>query len=332
MKKLLSIFLIIAVFVSLAILMSPAAFADDGTAAPATFVVEKNPTSETVKAGGKAIFMSYPKGETSYTAYWTFEDTEGNVIEAENALSKFCGLVIEYPDIKRIRLKSIPEEMNGLKVQAHFVKADGETIHSDYAFLYVEPNPCAETKQSDDCDCPKQNKNCGTIVISKHPLDETLLRDGQSSTYFTAHASNYSWISWEFKIGDYGEPFSAETAANEYGVCIEGFDSEKLWIHNIGWGINGWYVRAVFHDCNGCPTYSKWAFMRLVEYVEPCKPCHPCNPCPPPPCNNWVCDPYRDSPYVPTCGWSQTTVVTTAHIETDVTSVSVYGGPIGCYP
>ncbi len=130
---------------------------------------------------------------------------------------------------------------------------------------------------NDPCGQPTWQPCVKPIVITKHPWSETKLVDGQSSTYFEAHATNYVWMSWEFKIGDYGTPFSAEDAANQYGVNLEGFNSNQLWIRNISWGINGWYVRAVFYDCNGCPTYSNWAFIQLVEYVEPsyCVPPHP---------------------------------------------------------
>lgn len=345
MRKILSIILTLAMIISFAAFASPAAFADDGSGNSVSFSVAKHPTSETIKAGNKVIFKSYPQGVNHYSVYWTFEDTDGNVIEAENAPDKFPGLIVELPDIQRIRLRNTPDSMNGFKVQAHFVKDNGETIHSDYAFLYVEPNadfqpqtytgsqstngncenaPCGKSS------CEKHpNQSCPKPAITKHPTDEVLLHDGQYATYFEARANNSCWMSWEFKIGDNGTPFSAEEASSEYGLNLEGYNSNQLWIYGITWGINGWYVRAVFYDCNNNPTYSKWAFMRLVKYVDPA-PCKPCQPCQPqqPPCNPWVVDPYCSSPCVPyvhNYGWSETTVVTTTHTETDATTTSVYG-------
>ena len=337
MKKFLCVILTFAMLMSLATFAAPAAFADEpatATEESVVFSVEKHPTNETIKAGGKAIFMAYPKGEKTYTVYWTFEDDKGNVTEAENAPDKFPGLIVELPDRQRIRLRNVPESMNGLRVQAHFARSGGETIHSDYAYLWVEPNDDFQPQQftgsqpvNNPCNNPCSNP-CNQqpapqpckIIITKHPLDEIFLRDGQSSTYFTSYASNYSWMTWEFKIGDYGDPFSAEIAARDYGLCLEGINSEKITIRNITWGINGWYVRAVFYDCNGCPTYSNWAFMRLVEYVEP-KPCKPV--CPPKPCYDPCWDPYWTPCSVavaPICAVPETTI---SHTYTEIDSWTV---------
>ena len=303
MKKILNLVLAISLILTLAMFTAPPAFADGGAdvaaAETTAFVVEKHPTDETIPAGGKAIFMAYPKGTQVYSVYWTFETDDGDTVEAENAPNYFSGLIVEFPDKQRIRLKNVPETMSGLKVRAHFAKMNGETIVSDPAFLFVEPG------ENNPAPCNTAQAPVSTasqIVITKHPLDEVLLRDGQSSTYFTSYATGYSWISWEFKIGDNGGPFSAEKAISDYGLCLEGINSEKITIRNITWGINGWYVRAVFHDDCGNVKYSNWAFMRLVE-CTPCNPCppKPCRPCPcepvcPPPC--WAPDPYCD----PYCG------------------------------
>ena len=324
MKKILNLVLAISLILTLAMFTAPPAFADGAEAAAAettAFVVEKHPTNETIPAGGKAIFMAYPKGTQVYSVYWTIETDDGDVIEAENAPNYFSGLIVEFPDKQRIRLKNVPETMSGLKVRAHFAKMNGETIESDFAYLFVEPgenNPAPAVTASAPVSTASQ------IVITKHPLDEVLLKDGQSSTYFTSYATGYSWISWEFKIGDNGGPFSAEKAISDYGLTLEGINSEKITIRNITWGINGWYVRAVFHDDAGNVKYSNWAFMRLVEYTpEPCKPCKPCEPiCPPPciPCPPCGPDPYGGVPIAP----GGCAVIITPPVETTVTHTESY--------
>ena len=342
MKKILNLVLALSLILTLALFMAPAAFADGGEAAGAetAFVVEKNPTDETIPAGGKAIFMAYPKGTQVYSVYWTFETDDGDTIEAENAPNYFSGLIVEFPDKQRIRLKNVPETMSGLRVRAHFAKMNGETIQSGPAFLFVEPGandpaPCATAQAP--------VSTASEIRITKHPLDEVFLRDGQSSTYFTSYAENYSWISWEFKIGDNGGPFSAEKAISDYGLTLEGINSEKITIRNISWGINGWYVRAVFHDAAGNVKYSNWAIMLLKECTpcqpcQPCKPCTPCIPCEPcPPV--WIPDPYCGTPCTPCIPCEPAVIIvggcyppvetTVTHSEsytvTDTVSTTYYG-------
>ncbi len=341
MKKILNLVLAISLILTLAMFTAPPAFADGGAdvaaAETTAFVVEKHPTDETIPAGGKAIFMAYPKGTQVYSVYWTFETDDGDTVEAENAPNYFSGLIVEFPDKQRIRLKNVPETMSGLKVRAHFAKMNGETIVSDPAFLFVEPgenNPAPCTAAQAPVSTASQ------IVITKHPLDEVLLRDGQSSTYFTSYATGYSWISWEFKIGDNGGPFSAEKAISDYGLCLEGINSEKITIRNITWGINGWYVRAVFHDDCGNVKYSNWAIM-LIKECTPCKPCPPpCKPCEPvcpPPC--WIPDPYCGVPITPCTPCEPAVIIvggcyppvetTVTHSEsytvTDTVSTTYYG-------
>ena len=284
--------------------------------------------------------MAYPKGTQVYTVYWTFETDDGETIEAENAPNYFSGLIVELPDKQRIRLRNVPECMSGLKVRAHFAKMNGETIESEVAYLFVEPGavapapaPCTPAPCT-TVQAPVSTKS--DIVITKHPLDEINLRDGQSSTFFTSYATGYSWISWEFKIGDKGDPFSAEKAISDYKLNLEGIDTEKITIRNISWGINGWYIRAVFHDACGNVKYSNWAFMRLVEGCKPCTPCTPCKPCTPcTPCTPCAPDPYCGTPITPVtpCTPCYPSVVvvppaetTYTHTVIDSVSTTYYGG------
>ena len=373
MKRILTLVLALSLIFTLAMFTSPLAFADGSDAenpadiptepeiatggnpapaatessepakaaeAPPVFAVEKNPTDETIPAGGKAIFMAYPKGTQVYTVYWTFETDDGETIEAENAPNYFSGLIVELPDKQRIRLRNVPECMSGLKVRAHFAKMNGETIESEVAYLFVEPGavayapaPCTPAPCT-TVQAPVSTKS--DIVITKHPLDEINLRDGQSSTFFTSYATGYSWISWEFKIGDKGDPFSAEKAISDYKLNLEGIDTEKITIRNISWGINGWYIRAVFHDACGNVKYSNWAFMRLVEGCKPCTPCTPCKPCTPcTPCTPCAPDPYCGTPITPVtpCTPCYPSVVvvppaetTYTHTVIDSVSTTYYGG------
>ena len=107
------------------------------------------------------------------------------------------------------------------------------------------------------------------IIITKYPYDELYLVDGQERTSFIARADNYDWITWEFKIGDDGVPFSTETAMNQYGISLSGTGDEQIYIYNISWTLDGWRIRAVFHQNGGEDTYTTWAKLALMQDAVP---------------------------------------------------------------
>lgn len=107
------------------------------------------------------------------------------------------------------------------------------------------------------------------ILITKNPYDELYLMDGQERTSFIARADNYDWITWEFKIGDDGVPFSTETAINNYGISLGGTGDEQIYIYNISWTLDGWQIRAVFHQNGGDTAYTNWARLALMQDAVP---------------------------------------------------------------
>ena len=73
---------------------------------------------------------------------------------------------------------------------------------------------------------------------------------------FISRADNYYWMSWEFRTGSGETPFSAEDAVAYYGLIIEGFNREDIIIYNVTDDMDGWEIRAVFHDIDGNAVYS----------------------------------------------------------------------------
>ena len=108
--------------------------------------------------------------------------------------------------------------------------------------------------------------NPGGIVILRHPFDETYIEKGHN-VIFEAQAENYDWVSWEFRIGLDGEPFSAEQAVFDYGIIIEGFNRERILIYGVDWEMDGWQIRAVFHKNNGEVAFTDWAKIGLFNPV-----------------------------------------------------------------
>ena len=137
----------------------------------------------------------------------------------------------------------------------------------------TEPNPNEQTLiPSEPVSEPSGKRadysttNAGDITILKQPFDETYLEKGHN-VIFEAQAENYDWVSWEFRIGLDGEPFSAEEAVFDHKIIIEGFNRERIIIYDIDWDMDGWQIRAVFHKNNGEVAFTDWAKIGLFNPV-----------------------------------------------------------------
>lgn len=316
------IFAFVLVF-SLALFATPAAFAEG-----AGFAVTKHPTPETVSAGSKVLFVSYPN-VAQYEQYWVFEDGAGQRINAENLPNYYAGVKVEVEGTK-LRVLNVAEEMTGLSVQAVFVR-EGVEVCSNYATLTVTPGvrtnsePCASASVSTVC----------AVAITKQPIDETKLNCNRSETYFSVGGSNIARVEWFCKIGKSGTEMSVAEAVSQYGVSAEGYDTCKLTLYSnsAGWeGIDGWMWRAKLYDCSGNYTYSKWVTTMIgwctppqPSCQQPCLPCVPCTPCAPV-CPQTPCQPVGCG--TPVCGFGITEIssTTTTHCETVTdTTVSSHG-------
>lgn len=97
------------------------------TPAPTTQIVNvvtntgivKNPTSETVPAGGTAKFICYTNA--SNNASWIIK-APGAVygVDANDAPNSYAGLSVSGQGTSTLTLSNIPLSMNGCKIQAHF--------------------------------------------------------------------------------------------------------------------------------------------------------------------------------------------------------------------
>ena len=146
---------------------------------------------------------------------------------------------------------------------------------------------CDNATSANPCDTPctrKEPCESTAICITKHPYDEPNVPNG-TPTSFVVIATGYDWISWEFMTSQ-GDILTTEDVTSNFGYTILGWDSTKLVIRDMPWGLNGWKVRAVFHDSNGCEKRTNWACIGVVQNCAPCyEPDPPCHE-PTPPCGN----------------------------------------------
>ena len=163
-----------------------------------------------------------------------------------------------------------------------------------------------------------------TIYISKHPWDEWAVPQGTPTSFIVA-ATGWDWISWEF-MTSHGEILTVDDVTSNYGYTVLGWDSTKLVIRDMPWGLDGWQVRAVFHDSDGCEKRTNWAHIGVTSppcyeppiCYQPEPPCQVITPCNPEPCY----DSYLGGVFVGTGGFVQTGP-TMVHTQTATPGVYV---------
>lgn len=98
-------------------------------------VIDKQPVSQKVAAGGECVFDIEVSGYQSLTWYFYNPETEQKVL-ATKAGKTFKGLKISGKNSRHFRLSNIPVSMNGWQVYCHCFNKGAET-DSEYVLLLV---------------------------------------------------------------------------------------------------------------------------------------------------------------------------------------------------
>ena len=156
-------------------------------------VITKNPTGETVEAGGTAQFVARADNAESFVWRIVSADTT-NTIPARDAAYYFTGLEVSGTDTERLTLSNIPKSMNGWAVECKFTNAAGSSFTTG-AIIRVT----GATGTTNDPKDTASNANTGTNTselqapkINTQPKGAELSA-GQSHT-MTVYASNASGI------------------------------------------------------------------------------------------------------------------------------------------
>ena len=156
-------------------------------------VITKNPTGETVEAGGTAQFVARADNADSFVWRIVSADTT-NTIPARDAAYYFSGLEVSGADTERLTLSNIPKSMNGWAVECKFTNAAGSSFTTG-AIIRVS----GATGTTNDPKDTASNANTGTGTselqapkINTQPKGAELSA-GQSHT-MTVYASNASGI------------------------------------------------------------------------------------------------------------------------------------------
>lgn len=99
-------------------------------------VITKQPTGETIKENGTAIFIA--KADNCGTVLWHIISPDGSVDYAGEEISAaFSGIQVEGVDSEKIRIKNIPVAMSGWGFEAEFISDKGHKL-SDKAVITLE--------------------------------------------------------------------------------------------------------------------------------------------------------------------------------------------------
>ena len=157
-------------------------------------VITKNPTGETVEAGGTAQFVARADNADSFVWRIVSADTT-NTIPARDASYYFTGLEVSGADTERLTLSNIPKSMNGWAVECKFTNAAGSSFTTG-AIIRVS-GATGTTNDPKDTN-NSNNSNTGSTNELQAPKINTQpkgaeLSAGQSHT-MTVYASNASGI------------------------------------------------------------------------------------------------------------------------------------------
>lgn len=157
-------------------------------------VITKNPTGETVEAGGTAQFVARADNADSFVWRIVSADTT-NTIPARDASYYFSGLEVSGADTERLTLSNIPKSMNGWAVECKFTNAAGSSFTTG-AIIRVSGATGTTNDPKDTTN--SSTSNTGSTSELQAPKINTQpkgaeLSAGQSHT-MTVYASNASGI------------------------------------------------------------------------------------------------------------------------------------------
>lgn len=146
-------------------------------------VVTKDPTKETVDAGGKAIFIA--RADNAKEIIWRLVSPDQKLTyNADEAPKYFFGLKVIGQGTETLTLENIPVDLNGWKVEAKFTSLTGDNskaVISKGALLTVKPaQPVISTQPGDVS--KKLGESVTLTVTANDPNNGTLRYQWYSSS------------------------------------------------------------------------------------------------------------------------------------------------------
>ena len=201
--------------------------------------ITKDPTGETVAAGGSAQFVT--RFENAQNAEWHFISADGTRdLVYTQAQTEFPTLQIVGGNTKDLTLKSIPAALNGWRVYCHFSNNSG-SANSGSALITVQGANAAVNNTTTSAYLPR---------ITKDPTGETVAAGG--SAQFITRFENAQNAEWHFISADSMRDLVYTQAQIEFPTLqIAGGNTKDLTLKSIPTELNGWKVYCRFSNNSG---------------------------------------------------------------------------------
>ena len=153
--------------------------------------ITKSPTSETVEAGGSAVFTAY--ADNSNGIVWiTVSPDARNAYDINNAYTVFPGLQVSGQGTSVLTLSNIPYEMDGWRIQAYFT-GNGGPLHTAGAYLTVlQPGGWGSNPSGSGGGVSPSGGGSTTPGDSTEAAVVTLAKQVYSDIYYQATAAGFS--------------------------------------------------------------------------------------------------------------------------------------------
>jgi hypothetical protein len=161
--------------------------------------ITKSPTSETVEAGGSAVFIAYADNSTGIV-WITVSPDARTAYDINNAPGAFPGLQVSGQGTSVLTLSNIPSEMDGWRIQAYF-NGNGGPLYTAGAYLTVlqpggwggTPSGGGSIPSGGGSTTPGDSVEAAVVQLAKQAYNDIYYQT--SAAGFSAGSiSNYSYL------------------------------------------------------------------------------------------------------------------------------------------
>ena len=152
--------------------------------------ITKSPTSETVYAGGSALFIARADNATSTNWIIVSPDAKTSY-KITDAPNNFAGLIVEGAGTSNLRLSNIPVSMSGWRVQCYFT-GDGGPKYTNGAYVTVLSSTAAPVFTAYPTAAPAGVEQ----DVQNHAVSQAqeLYNTGTSYGYSVTDIQNYQYL------------------------------------------------------------------------------------------------------------------------------------------